>query len=1211
LRRPGPRSIVALHLVLALLSVIGGFIGVGAHVGTIESTPQDARHCSDSVGPMYHDGCWELPLLSAPADGATIGSTPTLFVTVQTTNGSPPSPSPFHVSFVLCSNSTCSAQIQSGSDLGNYSNGQMASWTPTALSTGTYYWYAYEWESLWNNQSPTTAIQSFTIGAGANAPNPPTALAQFESNGTTALAGGSFAGSNTVVLKFNVSDPNASQTITPWVEVRRNTSFQEICGTTGVWGHSGAPVSAPVASTSYPASVTVSGLSDGPTYYWRACGVDQSSNIGTWTPRGGTPDFGIDIGNPVSPSQSQIYDLSTTFANDRDATMSATALSTSWDPGWDLGSGVLNYDACFSTVSTGCTPIAGTAMVGAVTTGQATATATGMTNLSTYYSCVRARDNRGFLSPWQCSDGFTVNTAGVAPGVTLVAPAANAWTNARGPTVQVQYDDPDGQDGTIRVEFCQTAAADPWTVNCPSGYSSVQTAAGAVTAGATATLTSNGSLPDGTAYWRASSVDSGGLASGWTAARPIQVDATAPTPVPTVTLVRHGRGKIDVTYAAATDALNAPVTYDVEAYDNTGGTWTSLCAATSVLTCTKSGLGGTELFETRVRACDSIGNCTAWSGAGGVANSGYLLRNLTSLNLNNVQSRKAQLGAAGAQDATTTGISLPSGGAANRIGSFPLRYNTTVSAKVVLDTTAPIDPQDTTMGRGWVIDDVEGKSLPASDIEVEVATIPTAGTGGTGVGAIRCRAWKVLTNGSNAMVSWTYLGEATGDVADVMTAAGAGTTSSSCTITNAIASQTAFANNEVLYVEPIIEATTAGASADGYKLVFNDASSSIDIRQPGTPPSTAVLVSPPNAAVTSTQPTLTAQYVHPTPVNGRIELQYSTDPTFATGVTTLTSNDLVGGASASLQPGTTLPTGTTWYWRARGVDTSDLVGPWSASRSFVISSPPSEPVPASPANAATVSPGAVVFTSSAFSDPNGGDTHAASEWQVIPLGGSWASPVATSGVTATSLTSWTSPALPAGDYEWRVRYRDSFGVWSVWSGTTPANARTLTLSTGSLTLSPSATTVPLGLQTVGIDTFGSSTITVVASNATGYTLYASDESDADGAFCACGTNVPDWSGTGATPTAWTTGTSGYVGITVRSATGGRLAKWGTGTGTAQTDVVNNKFAGLRSSQSVVLHSRASATAGDPVVTTWRMDVGVGQANGTYSTQTTLTLVANP
>ena len=32
----------------------------------------------------------------------------------------------------------------------------------------------------------------------------------------------------------------------------------------------------------------------------------------------------------------------------------------SWDVGADTGSGVLNYDACFSTVNAGCTPIAGT-----------------------------------------------------------------------------------------------------------------------------------------------------------------------------------------------------------------------------------------------------------------------------------------------------------------------------------------------------------------------------------------------------------------------------------------------------------------------------------------------------------------------------------------------------------------------------------------------------------------------------------------------------------------------------------------------------------------------------------------------------------------------------------------------------------------------------------------------------------------------------------
>ena len=77
-----------------------------------------------------------------------------------------------------------------------------------------------------------------------------------------------------------------------------------------------------------------------------------------------------------------------------------------------------------------------------------------------------------------------------------------------------------------------------------------------------------------------------------------------------------------------------------------------------------------------------------------------------------------------------------------------------------------------------------------------------------------------------------------------------------------------------------------------------------------------------------------------------------------------------------------------------------------------------------------------LLESSAFSDPDGGDTHAASQWQVSREPGDYTSPVFDNARLAGSpLTSViVSPGLdPDTTYYWRVRYQDSHGAWSEWS----------------------------------------------------------------------------------------------------------------------------------------------------------------------------------
>jgi Leucine-rich repeat (LRR) protein len=98
--------------------------------------------------------------------------------------------------------------------------------------------------------------------------------------------------------------------------------------------------------------------------------------------------------------------------------------------------------------------------------------------------------------------------------------------------------------------------------------------------------------------------------------------------------------------------------------------------------------------------------------------------------------------------------------------------------------------------------------------------------------------------------------------------------------------------------------------------------------------------------------------------------------------------------------------------------------------------PPNQPSNISPADEATEITVAPILQSSAFSDPDADDTHAASWWQVTTTSGDYSSPLFDS-LRCTHLTSITVPLLGRLNYNttyyWRVRHQDNNGAWSDWS----------------------------------------------------------------------------------------------------------------------------------------------------------------------------------
>jgi len=141
-------------------------------------------------------------------------------------------------------------------------------------------------------------------------------------------------------------------------------------------------------------------------------------------------------------------------------------------------------------------------------------------------------------------------------------------------------------------------------------------------------------------------------------------------------------------------------------------------------------------------------------------------------------------------------------------------------------------------------------------------------------------------------------------------------------------------------------------------------------------------------------------------------------------------------------PSETLDYELTYYWHVRHQDNRDMWSEWSTETLFTtadppFNSPPSKPTNVWPGNGATGLSLTSTLQSSAFSDPNIADAHAASQWQVRTVGGGYGSPVYDSGTDGSHLTSIITPSLShSTTYYWHVRHQDNHGDWSDWSAET-------------------------------------------------------------------------------------------------------------------------------------------------------------------------------
>ena len=107
--------------------------------------------------------------------------------------------------------------------------------------------------------------------------------------------------------------------------------------------------------------------------------------------------------------------------------------------------------------------------------------------------------------------------------------------------------------------------------------------------------------------------------------------------------------------------------------------------------------------------------------------------------------------------------------------------------------------------------------------------------------------------------------------------------------------------------------------------------------------------------------------------------------------------------------------------------------------SVAVAAPPNQPSNVSPSDNATDVSLMPTLQSLGFTDPDPGDTHAASQWQITTTAGNYAVTVFDSGTDNTSLTSIVVPSgrlsYPTTCY-WHVSYQDNHGAWSDWSSGT-------------------------------------------------------------------------------------------------------------------------------------------------------------------------------
>ena len=224
-----------------------------------------------------------VPLLTSPANGASVTSAPALSATFSS-NGDVGDTAT--IAFRVTSDSACTTVVASGSSGSGLANGATGSWTATGLSLGAYFWCAQAQDAAGNSSGWSTA-SSFTVvsppssspasgSGGASGSTPPTQPPLVDTtplDPASALLPLGSAVQRKIRLRavFPASDPGNSGTL----------EFQ-VCVDAACRNVVAKGLSATVASGAAGTWSPTTSLRDG-TFFWRVRAVDLAGNASSWS----------------------------------------------------------------------------------------------------------------------------------------------------------------------------------------------------------------------------------------------------------------------------------------------------------------------------------------------------------------------------------------------------------------------------------------------------------------------------------------------------------------------------------------------------------------------------------------------------------------------------------------------------------------------------------------------------------------------------------------------------------------------------------------------------------------------------------------------------------------------------------------------------------------------------------------------------------------